>query len=123
MRTLKKNPILNAESGEIAGPDSQHGGPWDLGNRLFGRKCFSIPVQDQEGLSRGKHQWLERLGAMNDIEIPAAGVWFQPIGPGMLLVLPANREVFYLSNLAPFDRTVGEDRPQDLIAKILENLN
>ena len=123
MRTLKKNPILDAESGEIAGPDSQDGGPFYLRNRLFGRKCFSIPVQDQQGFSRGKHQWLERLGAMNDIEIPAVGVCFQPIAPWMLLVLPSNREVFNPGNFVPLNRTVKKGRPQGPIAKILENLN
>jgi len=60
---------------------------------------------------------------MNDIEIPAAEVWFQPIRTWTLLILPSNREFFYPGNFVPLNRTVKKDRPQDPIAKILENLN
>jgi hypothetical protein len=60
---------------------------------------------------------------MNNIEIQGAGVWFKPIGSWMLLVFPSNREIFYTGNLVPLDCAVGEDRAQDLIAQVPENVN
>jgi hypothetical protein len=46
IRAFKENPILNAESCEIASPDSQHRGLVYLRNCLFGGKGFPIAVQD-----------------------------------------------------------------------------
>ena len=115
VRAPEQHRVVDAQRAQVAGAHAQEGERPLVGRRAFDGERVGLTVRAPEQVARGEEHRLRRLRAVGVAEDQLVVPPAQPVGAGVLLVPPADREVRDLGDGAVPDRAVAHHRRDHLV--------